>query len=98
MSEEEEATKVIEYFGDEDVTVWLEEANDAAPVIFPLWPADFPKFVPVGMDFDGNMQVALTRRALLDARHPHVLWFCRIDIAELLGNTDAQASWFSQGG
>lgn len=82
---------------DEDVTVWLEEASDALPLIFPLWPRDFPEHVPVGITLDGELVVALSRRAMLDARIPQRLWFC-IRAADLVGKTDAKASWFDLGG
>lgn len=95
MSEE---IRRLKYCGEQDLTVWLEEVNESNPLIFPLWPRDFPRHVPVFLDAEMEvLAVALTRRAMLDARSPLRLWFCRVDLGELLANTDAEASWFEGG-
>ena len=94
MSEE---IQPLDYLGDDDITVWLERANEYSPMIFPLWPDDYPKHLPVYFSDDGELGVALSRRAMLSARRPSFLWFCRISLGELLAQTDAQASWFKGG-
>jgi hypothetical protein len=95
MSEE---IRRLKYCGDQDLTVWLENANLSNPVIFPYWPRDYPTTVPVFLDGkSGVLAVAMTRRAMLDARGPSRLWFCSLELGELLANTDADASWFEGG-
>jgi len=92
-----EEVRKISFVGDGDVTVWLENANSAAPLIFPLWPKDFPVHAPIRASVDGELVVALSRKAMLAARAPDYLWFCHISLEDLLANTDADASWFSGG-
>ncbi len=95
MSEKE--IRQIEYLGDDDVTVWLAEANGDDPLIFPLWPQDYPDHVALYMSAGGEIAVALSRQAMLAARDPQRLWFCHIKLGDLVAFTDAQASWFKGG-
>lgn len=89
--------KEVNYVGDNDVTVWLEEINEGPPVIVPLWPKDFPRVVPVGITIDeGDLIVPFSRQAMLSLFHPQRLWFCRVPGADLLSNTDAEASWLKK--
>ena len=93
----EENSVDLEYDGDLDVTVWLEQSNDGPPRVFPEWPDDFPKYAPVGATEDGDLFVARSQRSMLAERHPGVLWFCRMPVADIVASTDVDESWF-QGG
>lgn len=92
MSEE---IRTLDWVDDADISTWLENTSESQPVIFPLWPQDFPEFAPVAMDFEGNLMVALSHRAMLRARDPSRLWFCRVRATDLINVTDADPSWFS---
>jgi len=97
MSAQPAEIQVVEYFGDEDLTVWLEELNDGHdPVIFPLWPERYPERLAVYLTLDQELGVALSRDAMLAARHPDCLWFCEIPRAEFIALTSADSSWFGE--
>ena len=77
----------VEYRGEEDVTVWLEDLNEGHdPVIFPLWPTA-PEHLAVYMEQDGSLGMALSREAMLAARRPDRLWFCRTPKTAFLAET-----------
>jgi len=93
----QEEVRYLKYLGEQDLSVWLENANDDSPIIYPSWPKDFPVHVPVFTDAQEILAVALSRKAMLRARDPERLWFCRISLRDLLDNTDADASLFEGG-
>ena len=95
MSKEE--IRQITYLGDGDVAVWLAEANGTDPLIYPLWPRDYPEHVAVYIAAEGELAVAFSRRAALVACAPQRLWFCHISMGDLVAFTDAEASWFKGG-
>jgi hypothetical protein len=97
MSAEPEAIRVVEYFGDEDLSVWLEELNDGHdPVIFPLWPEHYPEYLAVYLTSDQKLGVALSRDAMLAARAPDCLWFCEIPRSAFVALTSTESSWFGE--
>ena len=86
--------KQVAYTDDaQELSVWLEDQSTRPPVVFPYWPSDFPKTAAVGVSLQGELCVALSRLAMLQARHPERIWFC-VDSAEVVRATDAEASWF----
>lgn len=92
----QEEFKLVEFTGKDDLTCWLEEHNgEQDPMIFPLWPADYPKHVPVCLSFEGELAVVLSRAAMLAARDPGRLWFCNITSTDLLAATNADHGWFA---
>ena len=98
MSTEYEQIQIVDYTGDEDLTVWLEELNDEQdPVIFPLWPDRYPEYLAVFLSLDLELGVALSRDAMLAARDPDRLWFCGIPRKEFVAKTSADPLWFPGG-
>lgn len=97
-----EAEELI-YTGDQDVTVWLLEANgDHDPVIIPYTPA--PGFAAVFLDWlqtpgdNGNpflLGTVYDGTAVMRYRHPGRLFFCNVPTRELCQRTSAQACWFA---
>ena len=83
-----ERLQEVEYHGDQDVTVWIDDLNgEDDPKIFPLWPADYPAHLAVCMEQDGSLHIARSRQTMLAARHIDRLWFCNIPEAPFLAET-----------
>jgi hypothetical protein len=86
----------VEYFGDKDVSIWLEQVNEFDPVIFPHWPPDYPDRVAICASLEGDLAVPLSREDMLAYSGPGRLWFCNVALEELLDNTDAKEAWFQK--
>lgn len=96
-----QTAECLEYQGETDVTVWLQELNGDDPVIYPEWPQK-AGYAAVGLRwavdkrgvFKPFLIVALTRAGMLKYRQKGCLWFCNIPIKDLVTKTDAKEGWF----
>ena len=79
-----------------DVTIWAHEASVESPVIYPYWPVD-KQLVPVGVKLlpgdEWDVQVPLTREAVMDLRDPSRLWFF-VPREQLVRDTNADEGWW----
>ena len=96
-----EQIRTVDFVGSGDPTIWLEDSNgNQNPLIVPLWPPDYPNRLAVYMCETGEIGVALTREAMLQAcrslsTRANTLWFCNIPRAEFLASTTADPNLFT---
>ena len=93
--------KQVLFVGSHDPSIWLEDKNgDHTPLLIPLWPADYPRHVAVYLCESGELGIALSRGAMLEACHSLLqkaptLWFCNIPLDEFQAATNANSVMYS---
>jgi hypothetical protein len=89
----------VEFVGPGDPAIWLEDKNgEQNPTVIPLWPEDFPNHLAIYMCESGEIGVALSRQAMLQAcrkllQESACQWFCNIPLADFLAATNADPQW-----
>ena len=96
-----EQVRSVKFVSQGDLTIWLEDNNgECNPLIVPLWPSDYPNHLAVYLTESGELGIAMSRDAMLQAcrsllERERTQWFCNIPLEAFLAVTDADPQLFA---